>query len=1269
MTSRTGRHFFVLVSVLGAWTVPSPAGARELVAAARTYDVGDVRYAALLVRAGGASEIPRAVDVAMLVDLSASQAGAPRERTTRLVRDVAQRLVGGSRVQIWRIERPQAPLMERPAAVGSDALARAVEALDAAVPSGASDFPAALASVDQWLSDKSGSLPKRVVLVGDGQSTLFRLDPAAVAATAKRWREQRVAVLAAWVGPRPEGTLRGLVRSTGGRSFDANSDGGSIAEPLAKAIGVSVLYPDRVVVRPAEAKVLPDPPPPIRPDVDALWVAKTSAAAPVQFAVECPGKRSTIRVDFPASKVEHAFLRPLFEEWSREPARLAVVEDGARSLALARLFLAEQVERAVADASRALSKGESKRAAELYQWALGIEPGHPEAQAGLRASASAPPKTENGNRPNPKSANPAVQEPADLIEEARSRSRVEAQRLARAASEAMREADRFARSDPERAIGVLKRALLTVESSSLDAEDLAGLKRRLEQRLRTVWRTRKRSEVERLERDRVLAEIEARRRRDDAEVRVESTRKERMERYNQLLRAGAHDEAQRAADEAVQADPDSVAANAAAWHASLSSRYARVEDLERRKQDGWWRTLEQVEVAAIPYPDVRIIAYPPAKEWEELSIRRAKYKEGVDLDEASPAEEAIRRALSRPVSFDFQETPLFDVVEFFRNFADINVVLDKNGLQESAVEADTPITLQLEQVPLKSALKLILEPLDLTYSVRDDVLLITSRLLAEQTLLTKVYPVGDLVIPISNIGLAAGAGLGGGLAGGAFGGGALGGGGAGGNQGAAGLGGGRGGQVGGFNFRVLDGPERAKPPPPADPKANPPRPDPGRNDIEEIQKTLDGDAGQSALEGALRELPANSDAPLRVVAGLAQRKDYDKAVGLLEALARTRPLRAGEARALAAACELAGRTRENAVRALLAPVDLRPNDLLARLEAAKSLAELGEAPVAIRLLRDASARFPGSVNVLFLALVLAERSGDVDATAWSAAALLEGAWGPSDAAARAKAKEVLDSFAARSRAKGQAAAAERWAAIARQTRERDLEVVVSWKGEADVDLAVVEPGGVVCCGLVPRTVSGGVLAADDLAGRETYTAVRGMPGVYELLLRPVWGAPTGGAVTVDVLRNAGTKDERRERHTVRLDQGPARLALKLDAGRRSERTRISPDDGLFVDRWFERPRGGSALADLRAAGAAGIDRPLATPPPRIDDDAVALGAFEAGFGGAVAFNPILAASFSGTSLQAQVVVSADRRYVRLTAVPVVQEIVGTKSVVVTGVAR
>ena len=63
------------------------------------------------------------------------------------------------------------------------------------------------------------------------------------------------------------------------------------------------------------------------------------------------------------------------------------------------------------------------------------------------------------------------------------------------------------------------------------------------------------------------------------------------------------------------------------------------------------------------------------------------------------------------------------------------------------ISADTPVTRSVKGISLKTALQLILKNLSLTYLIRNGLLQITTPEEAEQQLETKIYPVGDLVLP------------------------------------------------------------------------------------------------------------------------------------------------------------------------------------------------------------------------------------------------------------------------------------------------------------------------------------------------------------------------------------------------------------------------------------------------------------------------------------------------------------------------------------------
>jgi len=100
--------------------------------------------------------------------------------------------------------------------------------------------------------------------------------------------------------------------------------------------------------------------------------------------------------------------------------------------------------------------------------------------------------------------------------------------------------------------------------------------------------------------------------------------------------------------------------------------------------------------------------------------------------------------LQQPVSFDFPGVALEKAIAALEKQCGLSFVVDQVALEEDGIAANTPVTLQLNQVPAGSALKLLLRELDLTYLVADGYALITSPLQADNSLELEFYPIGDL---------------------------------------------------------------------------------------------------------------------------------------------------------------------------------------------------------------------------------------------------------------------------------------------------------------------------------------------------------------------------------------------------------------------------------------------------------------------------------------------------------------------------------------------
>ncbi|HXT58065.1 MAG TPA: DUF4974 domain-containing protein [Pirellulales bacterium] len=115
------------------------------------------------------------------------------------------------------------------------------------------------------------------------------------------------------------------------------------------------------------------------------------------------------------------------------------------------------------------------------------------------------------------------------------------------------------------------------------------------------------------------------------------------------------------------------------------------------------------------------------------------------LPPPNPNEAKILAALDDKTELEFVDQPLNDVIEYLKSRHEIEIQLDNKALADAGLGSDTPVTKNIKGISLESALDLILGELDLTYTVRDEVLLITTKTAAKSMLSAKIYPVADLV--------------------------------------------------------------------------------------------------------------------------------------------------------------------------------------------------------------------------------------------------------------------------------------------------------------------------------------------------------------------------------------------------------------------------------------------------------------------------------------------------------------------------------------------
>lgn len=306
-------------------------------------------------------------------------------------------------------------------------------------------------------------------------------------------------------------------------------------------------------------------------------------------------------------------------------------------------------------------------------------------------------------------------------------------------------AERLRDESPEEALQLLDQAIASLEQNELSPQQVSPLLAALKHSRNAVDASMaqrkplldlKQHNAE--TRDRINTEMETR-------IRVEQEIAELVDKFNQLMDERRYAEANTVAKQAKELDPE----NAVVIQMEIESRFAyrndRNRDLIDKKEESVWKTLDDVERAAIAnVGDSNPMVYD-LKRWEDFASKRQPV---ADALQRSPEEVRVQQSLTRPVSLNLTDSPLAQVMADIASMANINVVIDEQGLTDEGVTTNTPITIIVDGIQLKSALNLILRPLNLDYTIEDEVLKITSRLRQQGELIPVVYPVADLVVPI-----------------------------------------------------------------------------------------------------------------------------------------------------------------------------------------------------------------------------------------------------------------------------------------------------------------------------------------------------------------------------------------------------------------------------------------------------------------------------------------------------------------------------------------
>ena len=1224
-------------------------------------------------------------DVVVLFDTSASQTGDYREKALTALTALLAGFEARDRVALSAVDLNAVELTSSFVAADGPEMRQALADLRRRVPLGSTDMGTALrGAVAQFAEAGDADRVRSVVYIGDGVSTARSIAASHMQPLVDLLVREHVSVSSYAVGPMLNKPLLGaLANHTGGMLAvdDDAVDGRRFGGGLAAAAQNAVIWPVSVAYPAAFSEVYPRRAPPLRFDRDTVVLGQLAGAdAPgeVRMSAELAGQVVELKwpIEITPPDQEHAYLAELVE-MARRDGGISLSTVGAAGLDELRKMANVDSQTLTRLAQQARQAGNFEQAEKLAAEAKRLDPENNDAaivldaveKANLARGRRAGRDLKLSKRDDPSDddapADPAAREAADgaLVDEVERNDRVFAGFIRTEVENIIKQARGLLGTNPELAEEKLKLELEKVSQAiELDPDLRAQLADRIEAALRTS-RRQKEEFVEREIRDEQIAAEYAARERINRDLFIREQKVEQlMARFSALMDEERYRDAEAVADLAEEMEPNRAGLRTAELWSRMVGYTTDMMALRDARHRGFVDMLYATETSHVPTSDEPPILYPAPEVWQMLTERRRKYKVA-DLSKSSPAEAKIAAALLDKTDIDFTEQPLSDVIEYLKTRHEIEIQLDSKALADAGVGSDTTVTRSIKGITLRSALKLLLGELDLTYVIKDEVLMITTKTEAENILSTKVYPVADLVIPIQMP--------------------AMGGGGRGmfsvkddlklsGKKKSAGAAKAPGeqapaGERPAIGERQPVGERQPAPKPAAGPMAPARRgamgpawrgakrakaAEPVRIDCAE------GDDPEVKWNDLFSAQKLPTDGVRQAVRELAKANKFDHVIALINAALRNKQGQPWMYEALGLAMQADHRDSLEIERVLMSAIDFTDNPLDV-MYIAHYMDKNGLKHRALELFQQVSESDPNAAEPFVAGLRLATELDDLDGLRWSTLGILSQAWSAEHIEIWNTAERVALSTLDRLKKENRKQEADEYQAQLNEAQIRDCVVIVSWTGDADVDLLVEEPAGTVCSFRNPRTTSGGILLGDAVARRdqrtsqgasEVYVCPKGFDGTYKVAVRRVWGKLTADKVTVKLIWHFWSKRERVQTKQLTLKDGDAVAAFDLKDGRRLEplaqqQVANAVAGQVAVNQQILNQQL-NALNDPRVLGSMlrGVNR---------GNGGVVVNPFNPFFvQGAVGYMPVISTSPKGASMVVNsAVVSADRRYVRVSPIP------------------
>lgn len=773
----------------------------------------------------------------LLVDTSASQVGTVRGSSLQIAATVISRLPASHKFQLFAVDVACDPLTRDFVSANGPAAREATEQLQLRTPLGTTDLAAALSAVSDLGSQDQ---PVSVLYIGDGFSS-NRISESALRKFVDRLVQKKMSVHSVVLGPKTTTELPGILANlTGGTVTTAiRGSESTTSDQLVKALQIKPVAIRSIHADDHQLRLVARPNIFLRPDRHTIVFG--TGTIPEFGRLSCHTSNGLIcewTSNDALRESGGAELTHLIDRVRTSKGINSAVSDLA-ALDEAHQQFAAAMDNSIRQAKFLAGRGKVGQARDVLKSAAEMDATNRQVSMILTA-LSKPANDETTDAAAPAPGGEPLQNAAndnldgttgqqeDALSEVAANVKLQGQILAAETNDVIDQAKQIAAEDPDYASNRLKGILDTIESSADISPDVRiELKRRV---IAAIGDVKSHQEIDALRRKQVArdkAVKEAQERLLEEENIAEKRLGIQIEKIRGLLERGRHGDKEAFEDAEYESriTLDQKPRNGPATQALVMSealgQLDKAYNLVNLRHDRFLEVLYQVELSHVPFPDEPPIQYPPADVWRALTLTRKPRYESTDLRTEAPVEKWLRQMLDKPVrNLDFPgDTPLSEILDTVESYftatygagvgaggTDFKMTIypDQGELsleQISSLEDVTITDISFDGMSLRNALKLIFDqtnddtksPVPLTYVIQNEVMMITTKDKAESAdnLVTRVYPVADLVIsPAAAQQLGGGGGLqggggglGGGQQGGGFGGGQQGGGFGGGGQG------------------------------------------------------------------------------------------------------------------------------------------------------------------------------------------------------------------------------------------------------------------------------------------------------------------------------------------------------------------------------------------------------------------------------------------------------------------------------------------------------